>query len=76
MNLKTFLENNTITSVEIIPNITIINIVCGEVIYGLDVDTANIQAGTSLLRINDFVIDNNTLIAGGLSLDTEITKLT
>lgn len=75
MKLKTFLENNTVTAFEIIPNILILNAFVGNSPYGLDVDTSNIPAGTVLSKINNFTIDNNILTVDGLSINIEMTNM-
>lgn len=75
MSLKTFLQQNNIISIEIIPNVTILNIVCNDAIYGLDVDTSNIPANTSLIRTSKYNIENDILSVGSLSIDINTINL-
>lgn len=75
MSLKTFLQQNNITSIEIIPNITILNIICNDIIYGLDVDTSNVLANTPLTITSEYIIENDILLVGSLSVDTNTTNL-
>ena len=60
MTIKEFLQDNTLTTVETVDNL-IINLVCGELIYGIDVDTSNIPSGTLLVRRIDYTLIDNIL---------------
>jgi hypothetical protein len=76
MTLKEFLETNTITSVDVVDGFNlIINVYVEEVIYGLRVDTANIPAGTSLTKREDFVLTNDTLSVDAIIVDAATTKM-
>ena len=70
MKLKNFLQENPQVSFEIIPNILILNIIVGSVTYGLDVDTSNIQNGTRLETVSEYILENDILTVSGLSLNT------
>lgn len=70
MKLKNFLQENPQVSFEIIPNILILNIIVGNVTYGLDVDTSNIQNGTRLETVSEYTLENDILTVSGLSLNT------
>ena len=74
MTLKDFISENTIDSIQYI-NDTIINVVCGESSYGLDVDTSNITSGTVLTTTSDFFVDVDNLIYGNVILNLETTKM-
>jgi hypothetical protein len=74
MTIKEFLQDNTLSAVETVENI-IINLVCGETEYGIDVDTSNIPSGTLTTRTTDFTLTDNTLSANGISVNTETTNI-
>ena len=74
MTIKEFLQNNTLSAVETVENI-IINLVCGETEYGIDVDTSNIPSGTLTTRTTNFTLTDNTLSADGISVNTETTNM-
>jgi hypothetical protein len=74
MTIKEFLQDNTLSSVETVENI-IINLVCGETEYGIDVDTSNIPSGTLTTRTTNFTLTDNTLSADGISVNTETTNM-
>ena len=70
MTLKEFLNENNVTSFEVIENVLILNVfVDGEVVYGLDSDTSNIESGTILINHEDFTLVNDILTVGGVSVD-------
>jgi hypothetical protein len=74
MIIKEFLQDNTLSAVETVENI-IINLVCGETEYGIDVDTSNIPSGTLTTRTTNFTLTDNTLSANGISVNTETTNM-
>ena len=74
MTIKEFLQDKTLTAVETVDNL-IINLVCGESVYGIDVDTSNIPSGTLTTRTTDFTLSDNTLSANGISVNTETTNM-
>jgi hypothetical protein len=74
MTIKEFLQDNTLSAVETVENI-IINLVCGETEYGIDVDTSNIPSGTLTTRTTNFTLTDNTLSANGISVNTETTNM-
>jgi hypothetical protein len=74
MTIKEFLQDNTLSAVETVDNL-IINLVCGESLYGIDVDTSNIPSGTLTTRTTNFTLTDNTLSANGISVNTETTNM-
>lgn len=74
MTIKEFLQYNTLTAVETVENI-IINLVCGESIYGIDVNTSNIPSGTLLTRRTDYTLINDILSVDSISVNTETTNM-
>jgi len=74
MTIKEFLQDNTLTAVETVDTL-IINLVCGESLYGIDVDTSNIPSGTLTTRTTNFTLTDNTLSANGISVNTETTNM-
>jgi hypothetical protein len=76
MTLKEFLQTNTISAVDIVNGFDlIINVYVEDVIYGLRVDTANIPAGTSLTKREDFVLTDDTLSADAVSINMSTTEM-
>lgn len=69
MKLKNFLEKNTPTAFEIVPNTLVMNVMVGDAIYGLDVDTTNIQNGTQLQTVSEYTLENDILTVSGLVLN-------
>lgn len=74
MTAKEFLEGKTLTAVETVENL-VINLVIDEAIYGLDVDTSTIEAGTSVVRTEDFSIEGDTLTTGDITVDLSTTDM-
>ena len=74
MTAKEFLEGKTLTAVETVETL-IINLVIEDAVYGMDVDTSNIQEGTLLTRTEDFTVENDTLTANELSVDLSTTNM-
>jgi len=74
MTAKEFLEGKTLTAVETVDTV-IINLVIEDAVYGMDVDTSNIQEGTLLTRTEDFTVENDTLTANELSVDLSTTNM-
>jgi hypothetical protein len=75
MTLNEFLTDNIVTEFEYIEKITIINAVVGETIYGIDVDTSNINSGTLVTRTTDYVINGDFLTIGNLELNILTTNM-
>lgn len=75
MTLKEFIQNNDITGFEIIENITIISVIVKETTYALNVNTDNIIAGTPVIKINNYTIENDILSVNGLQLNINETIL-
>jgi|LauGreDrversion4_2_1035121.scaffolds.fasta_scaffold673103_2 hypothetical protein len=74
MTIKEFLQDNTLTAVETVDNL-IINLVCGEALYGIDVDTSNIPSGTLTTRRTDYTLIDNILSVDTISVNTETTNM-
>ena len=74
MTIKEFLQDNTLSAVETVENI-IINLVCGETEYGIDVDTSNIPSGTLTTRRTDYTLINDILSVDTISVNTETTNM-
>jgi hypothetical protein len=69
-----FIQDNTVTAIEVVEDL-IFNLVCGEALYGIDVDTSSIPSGTKLLRTTDYTIDNNVLTYNSTNLDLNNTYM-
>lgn len=67
--LKEFMQENQVTAFDVVNGI-IINVVVGEAIYGLDVDTSNIVVGTKLIKTTEFIVDGDLLTINGESINT------
>jgi hypothetical protein len=74
MTIKEFLQDNTLTAVETVDNL-IINLVCGEALYGIDVDTSNIPSGIFTTRRTDYTLTDNILSVDTISVNTETTNM-
>ena len=74
MTIKEFLQDNTLSAVETVENI-IINLVCGETEYGIDVDTSNIPSGTLTTLRTDYTLINDILSVDTISVNTETTNM-
>jgi hypothetical protein len=74
MTIKEFLIDKRLTAVEIVDNL-IINLVCYESIYAVDIDTSNIPEGTLIIRRFDFTLNDNILSVDNISVNTEITNM-
>ena len=68
MTATDFLQEKELTAIEIINNM-VLNLIIGEEIFGLNIDTSNIEMGTSLVRITDFEIQDNILKFNNNELD-------
>ena len=73
MILRQFLQENQITGFEIIENQLIINVVTNETLYGLSVDTSNIQSGTPVTFTADYIINDNMIEIDELSINIDET---
>jgi len=74
MTIKEFLTDKTLTAVETVDNL-IINLVCGEALTGIKVDTSNIPSGTLTTRRNDFTLINDILFVDSISVNIEKTDM-
>lgn len=72
MTLKEFLQDKTLTAVELInyDYNQIINIYIEGACYGLDIDTSNIPGGTPLEYRTDFTLDEDILSVSDFSINT------
>jgi hypothetical protein len=79
MTIQEFLNSKTLSSVEktddLIINLIIEDLVYGLAVYGIDVDTSSIEAGTVLTRTTNFQIDGNLLNCEGISIDISTTNM-
>lgn len=69
ITLKEFLEENEVTAFDYVENTIIINAVVGEVAYGIDIDTSDIESGTEVKQTSVFVIDGDILSVNNLELN-------
>ena len=74
MTIKEFLQENTLSAVETVENI-IINLVCGESSYGIDVNTSNIPSGTLITRRTDYTLIDDILSVDTTSVNTQTTNM-
>jgi len=72
MTLNEFLQDKTLTAVELIDfdYNQIINVYVERACYGLAIDTSNIPAGTPLTYTTDFTLEGDILSANGFSINT------
>ena len=77
MTLKDFLQDKTLTAVELInfDYNQIINVYIDDAGYGLAIDTSNIPAGTPLEYRTDFVLEGDILSVDDISIDTSKTEM-
>ena len=76
MTLKEFLQDKTLSAVEIVDGHNlIVNVYIEETCYGLNVDMSNIVAGTTLTKREDFILTNNTLSIDDISIDMNKTEM-
>lgn len=69
MNLKIFMNENSPTAFEIVPDVLILNVIVEDVVHGLDVDTSEVQQ-TQLQTVSEYTLENDILTVAGLSLNT------
>lgn len=70
MKLNEFLKQNVVTAFEYIENVTIINAIVEDTqLYGIDIDTSNIESGTQVLKTSNFTIIDDILHVEGLELN-------
>jgi hypothetical protein len=74
MTIKEFLQDNSLTAVDTVENI-IINLVCDDTEYGIDVDTSSIPSGTLTSRRTDYTLINDILSVDTISVNTETTNM-
>jgi hypothetical protein len=76
MTLKEFLQDKTLTAVEITEEYNLIyNIYVEGVGYGLAINTSNVPYGTQLSMRDDFTLENDILSVAGLSISTTETNM-
>jgi hypothetical protein len=75
MTLKQFMEENTVTAFDVVPEVLILNVEVDGTEYALDVDTSEIPFGTMLERVEDFTVDGDILTVAGLTLNTSTTNV-
>jgi hypothetical protein len=76
-SLKNFLQNNTVTSFEIVQGKCVVNAFVGDEIYGIDSDMSDVQSGTLLFNTTNFSIDleNDILVVDGISVNISQTNM-
>lgn len=76
MTLKEFLQDKTLTAVEITEQYGLIfNVYVEGACYGLDIDNSNVPDGTKLFMREDFTLENDILSVAGISIDTTQTNM-
>lgn len=77
MTLKQFLQDKTISAVELVHTDSdqIINVYVDGVGYGLDIDTSNIPSGTQLEYRTDITLQDDILLVADLSIDTNTVSM-
>ena len=76
MTLKEFLQDKTLTAVEITEEYNLIfNVYVEGVCYGLAIDNSNIPNGTKLYMREDFTLENDILSVAGVSISTTETNM-
>ena len=76
MTLKEFLQDKTLSAVETVDGHNlIINIYVDNACYGLNIDTTNIIAGTSLTKREDFTLTDDTLTVDAITIDVAQTEM-
>ena len=76
MTLKDFLQDKTLTAVEITEEYSLIfNVYVEGAGYGLDIDSSNVPYGTQLSMRDDFTLENDILSVAGLSISTTETNM-
>ena len=63
-----YLIGKTLTSIDVVKE-RIINLNTNETTMGLDIDTSDIEFGTPLMQVSDFIINENILSYGDLTVD-------
>ena len=76
MTLKDFLQDKTLTAVEITEEYNLIfNVYVEGVGYGLAIDASNVPNGTQLSMRDDFTLENDILSVSGISISTTETNM-
>ena len=76
MTLKEFLQDKTLSAVETVDGHNlIINIYVDNAGYGLNIDTTNIVAGTSLTKREDFTLTEDILSVDNITIDIATTEM-
>lgn len=76
MTLKDFLQDKTLTAVEITEEYSLIfNVYTEGTGYGLDINSSNVPNGTQLTMREDFTLENDILSVAGISINTAYTNM-
>jgi hypothetical protein len=76
MTLKEFLQDKTLTAVEITEEYHLIfNVYVEGAGYGLAIDNSNVPNGTQLYMRDDFTLENDILSVSGISISTITTEM-
>lgn len=63
------MQQNPVSGFEVIENVLAINVISNGVCTELSVDTSNIEAGTKLKTVNEFVVDGDMVYVAGITID-------
>jgi hypothetical protein len=74
MTAKNYLEGKILTSIEIVKG-RIINLITGENIMGLKVDTSDVEFGTPLVRTSNFELVGDMLKYDDLLVDLSLVDV-
>lgn len=76
LTLKQFLFEKRVTAVDIIDGYDlIINVYVDDSCYGLNIDSSNVPAGTSLINREDFTINGDILSVDNIAIDINKTEM-
>ena len=76
MTVKEYLNGKVLISVQIVPDIVILNLVTDDGrVQGMNVDTSNVPENTVLEDRTDFIYVDDIIYCAGLSIDTTTTTI-
>lgn len=75
MKLDQYLQENTVTGFEVIPNQIALSVITDSTRQALAVDTSNIPSGTQLTVAEDFEVDGDTVRVAGITLDASEVEI-
>ena len=71
MKIIDLIEQEKISGFEVIPNVLALSVFIENESHAIDADTSNVQAGTPLVRIDEYSVADGILTVGGVSLSVE-----